>query len=72
MKNTISLNKGWTFKKDLPNFQIGNEQQVDVPHNWNSFDGQDGGNDYFRGECEYSKEFPHVVKVKSTIHFYCR
>ena len=32
--------------------------QVDVPHTWNNLDGQDGGNDYYRGTCRYSKTFP--------------
>jgi len=28
---------------------------VNLPHTWNSVDGQDGGNDYFRGKCIYKK-----------------
>ena len=30
---------------------------VDLPHSWNAVDGQDGGNDYFRGTAYYAKEF---------------
>lgn len=30
---------------------------VDLPHTWNGKDGQDGGNDYYRGTCWYVKEF---------------
>ena len=29
---------------------------MNIPHNWNSIDGQDGGNDYFRGYSEYKKQ----------------
>ena len=29
---------------------------VDLPHTWNNKDGQDGGNDYFRGSCCYVKK----------------
>ncbi|MDO4267697.1 MAG: glycoside hydrolase family 2 TIM barrel-domain containing protein, partial [Eubacteriales bacterium] len=29
----------------------------DLPHTWNAKDGQDGGNDYFRGTCTYEKTF---------------
>ena len=32
-------------------FQNENEKphQVTIPHTWNAFDGQDGGDDYYRG-----------------------
>ena len=52
MRTTISFNQGWYFKgKD------GREIAVDVPHTWNNIDGQDGGNDYWRGTCHYRKSF---------------
>ncbi len=30
---------------------------VTLPHTWNALDGQDGGEDYWRGECVYEKTF---------------
>ena len=30
---------------------------VNLPHTWNAMDGQDGGNDYYRGTCFYKKHF---------------
>ncbi len=33
-------------------------QAVTLPHTWNAIDGQDGGNDYWRGAARYSKSFP--------------
>jgi len=33
-------------------------EPVALPHTWNAFDGQDGGNDYFRGECTYEIDLP--------------
>ena len=30
---------------------------VTLPHTWNAKDGQDGGNDYYRGTCLYTKAF---------------
>ena len=39
---------GWSFTgKD------GVRTAVALPHTWNGKDGQDGGNDYFRGTCTY-------------------
>lgn len=29
--------------------------KVDLPHTWNAVDGQDGGDDYYRGTCTYEK-----------------
>ena len=33
------------------------QEQVNLPHTWNAKDGQDGGNDYYRGTCHYEKTF---------------
>ena len=52
MRNTQLLNIGWTFT-----YHDGSRQQVNIPHTWNAIDGQDGGNDYFRGTCTYEKQF---------------
>ncbi len=54
MNNRISLNKGWLFSKEIPG--CGQAEPVDIPHCWNSVDGQDGGNDYYRGTCYYTKK----------------
>lgn len=48
----ISLNDGWSFAK--PGKPV---CRVNLPHTWNAVDGQDGGNDYWRGTAVYTKEF---------------
>ncbi|MBQ7390047.1 MAG: glycoside hydrolase family 2 protein [Clostridia bacterium] len=57
MRKIISLNEGWQFSKDC-SAPAHNDSVVSVnlPHSWNATDGQDGGNDYFRGSCLYSKK----------------
>lgn len=50
MRTVLSLNEGWLFAK--PGAA---KQAVTLPHTWNAIDGQDGGNDYFRGKCRYSR-----------------
>ncbi len=39
-------------------------QIISLPHTWNAFDGQDGGNDYHRGECTYEIPLPNPTKGK--------
>ena len=37
-------------------------EQVALPHTWNAFDGQDGGNDYWRGIGMYQIDLPNPTK----------
>lgn len=58
LRNVISLNGAeWKFKKDwveIPAQEPCDWEQISLPHTWNAKDGQDGGNDYFRGSCVYA------------------
>ena len=53
MRRTITFMKDWKFTG-----QSKTQCQVDLPHTWNAQDGQDGGNDYYRGTCVYEKTLP--------------
>ena len=52
MRTVLNFNENWTFCK--PGCE---PEAVTLPHTWNAVDGQDGGNDYYRGTCSYSKTF---------------
>ena len=58
MRTNVSMNNDWRFSKasvvpgELPDWE-----QVTLPHTWNAADGQDGGNDYWRGTACYAKSF---------------
>lgn len=60
MRNIKSLNNSWQFLKNafdsLEACKLTGEI-VELPHTWNAQDGQDGGNDYYRGKCWYVKTF---------------
>ncbi len=61
MRNIISLKENWKFfKEELSNPTViaAGGESVTLPHTWNAVDGQDGGNDYYRGTCWYQTEFP--------------
>lgn len=60
MRTILSWNAGWRFEKDhslVPAQLPEGWEEVTLPHTWNAIDGQDGGNDYFRGTCCYAKAF---------------
>ncbi len=70
MRHIINLHRKWAFSKAataLPT-EIDNKWDfVNLPHSWNAIDGQDGGNDYFRGTAYYAKvidkmELPEAEK----------
>ena len=60
MRVIDDLNKDWLFKK---NIEVTGKLIIDesfdminVPHTYNGFDGQDGGNDYYKGKAVYVKK----------------
>ncbi len=58
MSRKISkIDQGWQFAGP----DGGEMVAVQLPHTWNATDGQDGGNDYFRGTCHYEVEFSSPV-----------
>lgn len=58
MRNKILLTQA-LFAKEGDAFA-----QVALPHTWNAFDGQDGGNDYWRGIGTYRIDLPNPTKGK--------
>ena len=52
MRNIKNINENWVFVKEREK----EKSTVNLPHTWNGIDGQDGGNDYYRGKCTYIKE----------------
>ena len=55
MRTILNLNKNWLFSQNTADITLRTGESVDLPHCWNAVDGQDGGNDYFRGDCLYVK-----------------
>ncbi len=56
MREKLLWNENWTFYKGTDDCgATEGGEAVNLPHSWNATDGQDGGNDYFRGACLYKK-----------------
>lgn len=56
MRQVMCINDHWKLSVDG-----GQEATVDLPHTWNAQDGQDGGNDYFRGVGVYTRSLQRPV-----------
>ena len=59
MRQVLNLNYKWAFTKEageVPATIPVSWNWVNLPHSWNNIDGQDGGNDYYRGTCFYAKK----------------
>lgn len=60
MRKITQLKNDWKFVKsaaDASDAAAAAGESVSLPHTWNAIDGQDGGNDYYRGTCWYVKDF---------------
>ena len=58
MRNITVINGGWLFSKEAkaaPASIPAGWQEINLPYTWNGQDGQDGGNDYYRGTCYFAK-----------------
>ena len=59
MRNIKVINGDWLFSKEAksaPTALPADWTGLDLPYTWNGKDGQDGGNDYYRGTCYFAKE----------------
>ncbi len=58
MRRVTELKDNWKFvrnAKDVREAASADGIPVSLPHTWNAEDGQDGGNDYYRGTCWYCR-----------------
>ena len=59
MRNIKVINDNWLFSKNAksaPSNLPTDWEALNLPFTWNGKDGQDGGNDYYRGTCYFAKE----------------
>ena len=53
MRKILPIHDNWLFSKRNTGEAA---EAVTLPHTWNAVDGQDGGNDYYRGTCDYTRQ----------------
>ncbi|MDD6808073.1 MAG: glycoside hydrolase family 2 TIM barrel-domain containing protein [Oscillospiraceae bacterium] len=69
MRNIININSNWLFIKDTSDVNCNEGESISLPHTWNAIDGQDGGNDYFRGSCLYKKTLNKSELPESDLYY---
>lgn len=72
MRTIKNVNENWFFSKnctDVPSSLPLEWEIVSLPHTWNNEDGQDGGNDYYKGACYYAKQLVNPVGDKIYLEF---
>ena len=58
LRQIKTINENWFFSKEAEKVPVSVPTEwtsLHLPHTWNGTDGQDGGNDYYRGTCYYAK-----------------
>lgn len=65
MRKITCINDHWKFQ-----LSDGRQETVNLPHTWNALDGQDGGNDYYRGTGRYTRGFsmPEFDRERETVY----
>ena len=70
MRSILNFNSSWNFYKATSDINVTEGAElVNLPHSWNAIDGQDGGNDYYRGSCVYTKSFAKNELPAEDLHY---
>ena len=72
MRKIININAHWAFSKQAAEIPVSlpeGYEQLSLPHSWNAIDGQDGGNDYYRGKGYYVKSFKKADLPKAAQYY---
>ena len=72
MRKVYKFNTKWAFSKEAteaPKVMPEKWYWVSLPHTWNDIDGQDGGNDLYRGTAYYAKELEKIDLPKADKYY---
>ena len=72
MRNIKIINSDWLFSKSAksaPATLPTDWEALNLPFTWNGKDGQDGGNDYYRGTCYFAKEIKADEMPEGTVKY---
>jgi len=72
MREVYCFNSKWAFSKEASKIPAEMPKKwywVNLPHTWNAIDGQDGGNDLYRGTAYYAKELEKSELPEAELYY---
>ena len=72
MRSVTKINQGWAFSLEatsIPAAYPADWKALDLPYTWNGTDGQDGGNDYYRGKGYFAKVLSAADFDDNDVHY---
>ena len=72
MRTIMNFNTKWAFSKEAneaPKTMPDKWYWVNLPHTWNAIDGQDGGNDLYRGTAYYANTLERIDLPKADQYY---
>ena len=72
MRQSVNFNTKWAFYKEADSVREHRPERwywVNLPHTWNAIDGQDGGNDLYRGTAFYAKELEKSELPEADLYY---
>ncbi len=72
MRTVTKINQNWAFSLDataVPAEYPSEWKVLDLPYTWNGEDGQDGGNDYYRGKGYFAKALSASDFDENDVHY---
>ena len=70
MRKVINIDKDWKFSKEassVPSTFPSDWESIDLPYTFNGDDGQDGGNDYYRGKGYFAKSLAKIRNLRINV-----
>ena len=72
MRSVTKINQAWAFSLEatsVPASYPADWKVLDLPYTWNGTDGQDGGNDYYRGKGYFAKVLAKADFDDNDVHY---
>lgn len=73
MRTVRNINKNWYFSKNASSVPVtapDGWQRLDLPYTWNGEDGQDGGNDYYRGKGYFARSLSKAELTENDVTYF--
>lgn len=73
MRRIKNINENWYFSKSVSSVPVSvpdGWERLNLPYTWNGDDGQDGGNDYYRGKGYFAKALSKEELTENSVTYF--